>query len=53
MVYPMGSEKAELIEMPASTKVLPCAKCGQEQLVSARCVTIFCPACSVNMGVKK
>jgi hypothetical protein len=47
------SQANPVIEMPASTKLLPCAKCGQEQLVAVRVVMIFCPACSTNMGVKK
>ena len=52
MVYSMAAE-AKVIEIPQSTKVLPCGKCGREMTVSVRTVLAFCPACSQNLGVKR
>ncbi len=52
LVYPMGTP-AKLIELPQSTKVLPCGKCGREMTVSIRTVLAYCPACSAGLGEKK
>ena len=45
--------QAKVIELPQSTKALPCGKCGREMTVSARTVLVYCPGCSQHLGVKK
>lgn len=52
MVQAMAAE-AKVIEMPRSTKEIPCGKCGRTMTVSERTVLAFCPACSQNLGVKR
>ena len=47
------SSPAKMIEMPASTRVLACGKCGKDVLVSARTVLAFCRDCSAKLGEKK
>ncbi len=48
----MGSQ-VKVIEIPQSTKVLPCGKCGRNLVVSTRTVLIYCPSCSTHLGVKR
>jgi len=49
----MGSSEAKVIEIPRSTKVLPCGKCGRNLVVTERTVLAYCPPCSQGLGVKR
>lgn len=47
------STSPKTIELPVSSKVIPCAKCGAEVLTGKYTVMVFCRDCSAQMGVKK
>ena len=47
----LSSQK--LVEIPRTTKVLACGKCGRSLVVTERTVLVFCPACSQGLGVKR
>ncbi|HEY1800078.1 MAG TPA: hypothetical protein VGG46_04005 [Terriglobales bacterium] len=47
------NQSAQIIEIPQSTKVLPCSGCGRECMAGKNSVMVFCRDCSAKMGVKK
>lgn len=49
----MKSSAEKLVEMPQTTKLLPCSGCGTECIAGKNAVMIFCRECSAKMGVKK
>jgi hypothetical protein len=49
----MSSAPKNVVEIPYSTKVLPCGKCGSTMVVPTRVVLAYCQSCSSNLGVKR
>jgi hypothetical protein len=47
------SAPANLIEIPLTTKILPCGKCGRNLVVSTKTVLVYCPGCSQGLGEKR
>jgi len=48
---PDASQK--VVELPRSTKEIPCGKCGRTMTVSERTVLAYCNSCSQGLGVKR
>ena len=46
-------EALKVIELPQTTKILPCGKCGHDLTVPTRTVLAYCQSCSANLGVKR
>jgi hypothetical protein len=50
---PRVENTANVIEIPQTTKILPCGKCGRDLTVPTRTVLAYCQNCSANLGVKR
>jgi hypothetical protein len=48
-----GLPQKKVIELPQTTKILPCGKCGRDLTVPTRTVLAYCQSCSANLGVKR
>jgi len=46
-------EAPKVIELPQTTKTLPCGKCGRDLTVPTHTVLAYCQSCSANLGVKR